>query len=145
VTTKLKEDLHIYKAELEERDRLIRVSLCCLKVEQICFTMFWKHGAASVCFCRFLRLAWGGVDTSSMVGWLVNNELERIFGWKLLWSNWGTIPEFSTKHWDCHKTTPDDCCTGQDSKWVSFEIEIRALTPHYPAHCQFCTFWTLHC
>lgn len=40
VTAKLKEDLQIYKAELEERDRLIRVSLCCLKVEQICFTMF---------------------------------------------------------------------------------------------------------
>lgn len=39
VTTKLKEDLHIYKAELEERDRLIRVSLCYLKVEQNYFTM----------------------------------------------------------------------------------------------------------
>jgi len=40
LAAKLKEDLQIYKAELEERDRLIRVSLCYLKVEQIYFTMF---------------------------------------------------------------------------------------------------------
>ena len=40
MTAKLKEDLHIYKAELEERDRLIRVSLRYLKVEQIYFTVF---------------------------------------------------------------------------------------------------------
>ena len=40
VTAKLKEDLQIYKAELEERDRLIRVSLCCRKEEHICFTLF---------------------------------------------------------------------------------------------------------
>lgn len=41
-TVKLREDLEIYKAQLEERDRLIQVCICCLKVEQIYFTCILK-------------------------------------------------------------------------------------------------------
>jgi hypothetical protein len=37
-TVKLKEDLEVYKAQLEERDRLIQVCLCCVKMQQICST-----------------------------------------------------------------------------------------------------------
>jgi hypothetical protein len=37
-TVKLKEDLEMYKAQLEERDRLIQVCLSYLEVEQTCFT-----------------------------------------------------------------------------------------------------------
>jgi hypothetical protein len=37
-TVKLKEDLEMYKAQLEERDHLIQVCHSYLEVEQICFT-----------------------------------------------------------------------------------------------------------